>query len=203
MDSTMKDTNNYWYEIDFRLPAEHVEFCKNICMEFVSATKEDYVSTVTGARKSYGLESYQSFFFKEATVDYSEHPMFKELASLFKYTKKHWNYKYVFERSHVSKIIGSLKPHVDFRSCVFSLPVHNVLYPIHWYDNEQDQNMLATYNYNGMVLINTSEVHGCPENDVDRIIFQIGGFGADEPFANVRDAIATRLAELKEGNSNV
>lgn len=180
--------SNFWFEINEFIGEDDVDFCKFISTKFSN-------STVVLSDK---LPVFQNFFFKDAEDDYSEHHVFKRIADLLKYTKKHWDYKYVFGRSHVSKITGSLAPHVDFRSCVISIPVNKIEYPLHWYDDEHTKNLIATYHYNQAVLINTHTAHGCPENNKDRILFQIGGFGTDEPFSVVKDAIIKRMLECKE-----
>lgn len=177
--------NDYYLDIEEKIPNEYIDFCKEISLKYSKST----------VILSEELTSFRNFFFKNAPEDFSEHPIFKYLADLLKYTNKHGNYKHVFERSHVTKITGSLIPHADFRTCVLTIPVSDVIYPIHWYDDEVSKNMVETYEYKEMALINTHAAHGCPENDRERLLFQIGGFGKDEPFSVVRDAIIKRLKE--------
>lgn len=157
-------------------------FMRQLAAKYIEKYDELYFEVVdkeTGEKKK-KLSAYESFFLRNADVDYSEHSIFKKVAHFLKNTNKHHDYKFVYSYSQVARVNGTLPKHVDFRSTVLTIPLHNVSDPCHWYDESGKE--IAVYYYQGPSLLNTHAPHGCPENTGKRIFFHIGGFTVEESF---------------------
>lgn len=176
-------------DLRFVIPNEMLQLTEDdyiFMRELVSIYIENYddlfyevIDEVTG-EKIKKISAYESFFLKNADADYSENLLFKKVANFLKNTIKHYDYKYVYSYSQVARVNGTLPKHVDFRSCVLTIPLENVIDPCHWYDSSGNE--IAKYYYQGPSLLNTHVPHGCPENTGKRVFFHIGGFGVDESF---------------------
>lgn len=133
----------------------------------IAKQKNDY----TDSNQSYNNNSDEVFFqtfIKHFEKDYKSTPLFKKLELLFSNILDFDYYK----KAQIVKITGSLIPHVDKRSCVFTIPLKNTVHPITWYN--EDNTVLYQYYYSSPVLINTHVKHGCIENTSERYLFQIG-----------------------------
>lgn len=127
---------------------------------------------------SSGSSFYKRYRISESSDDYSDHPIFKKIANLFRNTNKHHDYKHVYDNSQIAELSGAIIPHKDYRSCVLSIPLLNVNDPCHFYD--ENDNKIASYNYSSVCIINGWIKHGVPENKDRRCFFHVGGFGEDE-----------------------
>lgn len=164
------------------LDHEDYIFMKDLAKKYIENYAELYYEVtdkVTG-EKIKKLSAYESFFLKNADIDYSDHPLFKKLAYFLRNTFKHHDYKHVYSYSQVARVNGALPKHTDFRSCVLTIPLENVNDPCHWYD--ESGNDIAQYYYQGPSILNTHVPHGCPENTDKRLFFHMGGFTVEESF---------------------
>jgi hypothetical protein len=164
------------------LTEEDYAFMREMVVKYIEDHDELYYEVtdeITG-EKIKKISAYESFFLKHANVDYSEHNIFKKVATFLKSTLNHHDYKYVYSYSQVARVNGTLPKHVDFRSCVLTIPLENINDPCHWYNSTGKE--IAKYYYQGPSLLNTHVPHGCPENTGKRIFFHIGGFTVKEPF---------------------
>jgi len=158
---------NYLYkEIDF-------EISKRDRITLKALLKKAKAAEYIGAYGEYNTNQEEVFFqtfFRDWNVNYMKKPLFKKLEILLKDIQD----LDVARKAQIIKVTGSLVPHVDPRSCVLSIPIHKTSVPITWYND--DGSVLHKYHYTKFqpVLINTHVSHGCPENNKDRYLFQIG-----------------------------
>jgi len=145
----------------------------------------------TDSNQSYNINSDEVFFqtfIKNFDTDYKHTPFFKKLELLFSNIP---NFDY-YKKTQIVKITGSLVPHIDARSCVFTIPLENTVHPITWY-NDDDTVMYQHY-YSTPVLINTHIRHGCLENTNDRYLFQVGIDNQFGDFSKINTLISGALS---------
>ena len=135
-----------------------------------------------------GSSFHSKFMIHESSTNYSNNPIFKKIAYLFRNTKKHHDYMHVYKKSQILKATGSINPHVDVRSCVFTIPLSNVTHPCHFYDDSGNE--VASYYYTDACMLNGWAKHGVPENTLERYFFQVGGFGESEQIEKVVNDIS-------------
>jgi len=157
--------NILFSEIDFIITDEDTKFLDSLLKE----VKEDNVFLDTYGNNIAVRQDEVFFqkFIRDLKTDYRKTEFFKKLYKLFDPLGID-----VYKKSQIVKITGSLVPHVDTRSCVFTIPLNDVVAPITWYN--QDNSVLYRYYYKNPVLINTHVKHGCVENNMDRYLFQVG-----------------------------
>jgi hypothetical protein len=118
------------------------------------------------------FQYYRNFFLRDSENNYSNNPLFQKIAEFCKNTPNHHDVRYVYNRAHLAYIPGTLPYHIDIRKCVLSLIIDPVVHPIQWATEENE--ILCEHHYENPVLVNTKIRHGCPANDRDRFLFQIG-----------------------------
>jgi len=119
------------------------------------------------------IEQYSQYFLRDATEDYREHQLFKKISNLFVPESPYSDPNHVYQWSQVSFVEGKLPQHTDTRTAVISIPLVTFHAPIVWYENDIE---VCNYDYaSEATLINTSIVHGLPDNKSQRVFFQVGG----------------------------
>jgi hypothetical protein len=123
---------------------------------------------------------YQDAFLRNFDEDYRSAELFKKLKDLFVVDSQYRKDDWIYNQSQISVVPGSLPPHIDQRKCALSIAISEIKTPVYWYQKRDDSKHICSYDYSSPItLINTSILHGSPNNDSVRIFFQIGGFRED------------------------
>lgn len=181
--------NNEIYKYVFPLPETILKLDQSD-YDFLNLLKEKYSNhteqlfyskkdKITGNIIKF-QSAYSSYWIKDSDQNYSSNMLFKKISNVFKNTHKHHDNSYVYNYSQIVKILGSLAPHTDFRSCVLTIPLGGQKDPCHWYD--ENGNELAIYYHGGPAILKVDILHGVPENSGERVFFQVGGFNETENF---------------------
>lgn len=160
---------------------------------FLNYLKEKYkdsVNNIIPNRNNYVMKSgYTQWYMNDATLEEKSNPIFKKFAALFKNTT-HNNIDKIISSSKLARIPGPLNIHVDYRAAILSIPLVDLKKPItFWTSRNDDKKIIGQYYYTKYrpVIKNVHVEHNVIDNDEDRIMFQVGSFGANdgEDFTNL------------------
>ena len=182
--------NTYFKKINFNFEPEPImEIADKYLDNATDGFKDSNGNYTTYASVGQVMEangtSVTSLYLRDLPVDFTNLKVLHDCVELFKNTPKHNNFDHVYKYAQFFKIKGPLPPHVDKRTCVFTIPLYGVDRPVYWFDDNNQ--VLEKYTYDGPSIINTSIKHGCMENEGERVFFQIGGFS--EPFEEIANLL--------------
>jgi len=165
----------------FALDSADINFLENLkddCLEEMS----DYLDA-----ENLTMQSGYTYIHlnKLDFIDYNNIPFFTKLANLFPGTcngtldGSAGTLDGVFNNLQLVRVTGELKIHVDYRACVLTIPLVDLVKPItFWSSRDDDKEIWHQYHYTKYrpVLENSHVEHNVIDNDEDRIFLQLGGF---------------------------